>query len=177
MTITWNELSGYERESLYNLMTGHHKVRAKTPEDKSLLDKGLLVEDLDLGVYLSDSGYDLTAQYLMASAPNEDKQDLAALRAERDALAAEMALTFRWLYAAVVNKAQECLAQANAQAEPGAWPAGQEWRDLVDSSRSTFLHQARDAMHIPHEPFLAIVRKWVDEIEDIYDNGSSALNT
>lgn len=76
---------------------------------------------------------------------------------------------FRWAYALLVELAKVCLDKANTEAEPGAWPAGQEWDDLSGTSKSVFLHQARDMAGIPHEEFLAGIRAGEYEVDDLFD--------
>ena len=56
------------------------------------------------------------------------------------------------------------------------WPAGQSWDDLGGSSKSVYLHRARELAGIPHADFLAIVRADSDAIEDIYERGSLPPN-
>jgi len=65
------------------------------------------------------------------------------------------------LYARVVAKAKECLAEANAKrVDPGDWPTGMKWEELVNTSKSIFMNRARDAMGIDHDWFLRTVREW-----------------
>lgn len=77
---------------------------------------------------------------------------------------------FRWAYALLVELAKVCLDKANAEAEPGAWPAGQEWDGLGGSSKSTFLREAREMAGIPHEEFLEGIRKGFYEVDDLFDS-------
>lgn len=65
------------------------------------------------------------------------------------------------VYAGVVVKAQELLVKANhARPTPDEWPAGQKWTELAGTSKSMFMHQAREALGIDHDAFLKVVRQW-----------------
>ena len=63
---------------------------------------------------------------------------------------------------------------ANAAAAPGEWPAQEEWDDLGGTSKSTFLHRARDRAGIPHDKFLAGIRDGKYDVDDIYAKPSNA---
>lgn len=60
---------------------------------------------------------------------------------------------FRWLYAAVVREAKRELAD-----NPWGSHEGHEWGDINGTSKSVYLHRARDTLGIPHSEFLALVR-------------------
>lgn len=77
---------------------------------------------------------------------------------------------FRWAYAAVVALAIKLLEEDNKTCGEN-WPAGQTWQDLGGSSRSIYLHRARDLAGIPHDQFLAVVRADGSVTEDIYEAG------
>jgi hypothetical protein len=77
---------------------------------------------------------------------------------------------FRWAYALLVALAKRNLADRNATREaPNNWPCGMSWHELVGSSRSIFLRQAREEAGIPHQEFLDVVRRGEIDVEDIYD--------
>lgn len=77
---------------------------------------------------------------------------------------------FRWAYQLLVALAIRNLEEYKRTCEPGEWPGDQDWEDLVDSSRSVFLHKAREEAGIDHDEFLAYVRAGMgDEVADIYD--------
>ena len=82
---------------------------------------------------------------------------------------------FRWAYAAVCALAVKLLDEDNKICGKN-WPAGQSWNDLSGSSKSIFLHRARDLAGIPHDAFLAVVRADSDAIEDIYEAGRLPQN-
>ncbi len=88
----------------------------------------------------------------------------------RPALAEATAAAYRRVYAAVVSEAVRCLAEANAEAEEGEWPAGQSWSDLGSTSRSTFMRQARQRLGIvDHDAFLVPVRTGAVNVDDLWD--------
>lgn len=65
------------------------------------------------------------------------------------------------VYAGVIVKAKELLTKANqARGDADDWPAGQKWEQLAGTSKSIFMHQAREAIGIDHETFLKVVRAW-----------------
>ena len=75
---------------------------------------------------------------------------------------------FRLAYAMNVALAKELLAKDNMTCGTN-WPAGQEWGDLVGSSRSTYMRLARERAGITdHNSFLAPVRSGEVDVEDIY---------
>lgn len=100
--------------------------------------------------------------------------------ANKDGAATGLALAtgseFRWAYAAVCALAVKLLAEDNRTCGKN-WPAGQSWDDLGGSSKSAYLHRARELAGIPHADFLAVVRADSDAIEDIYERGSLPPNT
>lgn len=77
---------------------------------------------------------------------------------------------FRWAYAAVCALAVKLLEEDNRTCRDN-WPAGQSWDDLGASSRSVYLHRARELAGIPHADFLEVVRADSDAVEDIYNAG------
>jgi hypothetical protein len=79
---------------------------------------------------------------------------------------------FRWAYALLVELAKVCLDKANSEAEPGAWPAQQEWDDLGSTSKSTFLREAREMAGIAHDEFLAGIRSGAYEVDDLFDSAN-----
>jgi len=80
---------------------------------------------------------------------------------------------FLWIYRCLIRRAKEILAEDNAKLEdPGDWPCGQAWEQLVSTSKSIFMHRARDEAGIPHDEFLAIVRNW-----PYSDKGMAEMNT
>lgn len=83
---------------------------------------------------------------------------------------------FRWAYALLLELAKIELEIANAEAKPGHWPAQQEWDDLGDSSRSTFLHLARDRVGIPHDKFLENIRNGKYDVDDIFFRPSNDVS-
>jgi len=91
------------------------------------------------------------------------------------ALAVTHGSAFRWAYAAVCALAVKILEEDNRTCGDN-WPGGQSWDDLAGSSRSIYLHRARELAGIPHADFLAVVRGDVDEIADIYERGSLPPN-
>lgn len=77
---------------------------------------------------------------------------------------------FRWAYQLLVALAIRILDEYKQTCEPGEWPGDQDWEDLVDSSRSVFLHKAREEARISHDEFLVYIRAGMgDEVVDIYD--------
>ena len=76
---------------------------------------------------------------------------------------------FRWAYMLLLELAKIELDVVNSEAEPGEWPCGQEWDDLAGTSKSTFLHRARERVGIPHHEFLDGIRSGKYEVEDLYD--------
>lgn len=76
---------------------------------------------------------------------------------------------FRWAYAAIQELAKIELAKMNKEVEGGEWPAGQEWHELGNSSRSIFMHKARDLLGINHKEFLEGIRNGKYDVEDIYE--------
>lgn len=78
-------------------------------------------------------------------------------------------------YAGVIVKAKELLVQANhTRGESADWPAGSKWEELAGTSKSIFMHKAREALGIDHESFLMIVRAWpysdagAEELEQLF---------
>lgn len=61
---------------------------------------------------------------------------------------------FQWAWLALQALAKRCLADSNANAEPGCWPAGQEWEDLAGSSQSIFMREARKEAGISEDEFI-----------------------
>lgn len=91
------------------------------------------------------------------------------------AISGETLDAYRQVYAAVVAEAVRCLAQANAEAEPGEWPDQQSWGDLGNTSRSVFMRQARERLGIvDHDAFLVLVRTGVVDVDDLWDGGGAA---
>ena len=80
---------------------------------------------------------------------------------------------FRWAYAAIVELAKIELEIENSVAAPGEWPAGQDWDGLGGSSKSIFLHRARERVGIPHDKFLAGIRNGKYDVDDIYAKPSN----
>lgn len=77
---------------------------------------------------------------------------------------------FRWAYAAIVALAKRKLKEANETREnEDDWPGGQEWNDLAGTSKSIFLHQAREEAGIPHDEFLEGIRSGEYEVDDLYE--------
>ncbi len=97
-----------------------------------------------------------------------------ALRPMQDgvelAQAAGAAPWFRWAYAAVCALAVKLLEEDNRTCGDN-WPAGQSWDELGGSSKSIYLHRARELAGISHADFLALVRADSEEVEDIYEAG------
>ena len=82
---------------------------------------------------------------------------------------------FRWAYAAVCALAVKLLEEDNRTCGDN-WPAGQSWDDIGGSSKSIYLHRARELAGIPHADFLAVVRADSDAVEDIYEAGRLPQN-
>ena len=75
---------------------------------------------------------------------------------------------FRWAYQLLMALAKRCLAETNTSLEDKReWPAGQEWDELVGSSQSIFLRQARDEAGIDHDEFLAPLRSSKYNVDDL----------
>lgn len=93
------------------------------------------------------------------------KNDVANAEAEGAAFVA--------CYRAVLALAKGLLADANranvANGTPDEWPAGQEWNDLVSTSHSIFLRQAREQAGIDDKWFAKMVQRHGDLIEPIYE--------
>jgi len=112
-------------------------------------------------------GYDRTVNDYRIKQFNAD-----AWRAKVEQLEQQLTTTrqaFRWGYRALLRLAQWELAAANRDAEPGHWPAGQEWSDLGGSSKGAFLSLARSSADIPDEAFLAFVRTGAVSLEEEWD--------
>jgi len=75
---------------------------------------------------------------------------------------------FRWAYSLLVVLAKEELKKAHN--DDGEWPMRQEWSQLGGTSRSVFLHRAREAAGIPHDEFLQVIRNGQVDVEDLYDD-------
>lgn len=85
--------------------------------------------------------------------------------AERERLV----LYFRWAYALNTELAKCILAEKNASADPGCWPAGQLWSDLGSSSREIFLRLARERAGVDATAMRDVVNSGDIELEDIFD--------
>lgn len=89
---------------------------------------------------------------------------------------ADAVRNFRWAYAGVVYLAQIFLQEANDQRQQeNEWPAGQTWSEINSTSRSIFLKQARKALGIDNDEFLAAVRSGDYDVDDIYNIEYAAL--
>lgn len=85
---------------------------------------------------------------------------------------------FRWAYQFLVALAIRILEDEKRTAEPGDWPGDMDWTELADSSRSVFLHKAREEAGVSHDEFLAYIRAGMgDEVADIYDLEHSQEHT
>jgi len=80
---------------------------------------------------------------------------------------------FLWLYRTLIIRAKRILAEDNAKLEnPRDWPCGQAWEQLVSTSKSIFMHKAREEAGIPHDEFLKVVREWPYSVK-----GMAEINT
>lgn len=86
-----------------------------------------------------------------------------------EALQDQVSRHYRWAYALLVELAKVELDIANSEAQPGEWPAGQDWAGLGGTSKSAFLQRARDRAGIDHDEFLAPVRHGLVDIEDLFE--------
>lgn len=88
----------------------------------------------------------------------------------------EEATAFVACYRAVLALAKSLLADANREnvknKTPRNWPAGQEWGDLVSSSHSIFMRQAREKAGIEHAWFAYQVSKHAGHIDEIYEEAA-----
>lgn len=81
---------------------------------------------------------------------------------------------FRWAYQLLLALAKRRLADANANLQsPDDWPAGQEWHEMVGSSRCIFLGGARAEAGIPCNEFLEPIQNGTYDVEDLYDTACS----
>ena len=106
---------------------------------------------------------------------SDNKNEIKSLAGSDDATCSQIPAeerNFRWAYAALVELAKVCLDKANAEAEPGAWPAQQEWDDLGSTSKSAFLHEAREMAGIPHDEFLEGIRSGAYDVDDLFDSAN-----
>lgn len=97
------------------------------------------------------------------------RAELAEVQAKVERLKALEQRNFRWAYRLLVGLALRKLEDANKAVGKGVWPHLQSWNDLVPSSRSVFLRQAREEVGIPHDEFLAGIRDGTYDVEDILD--------
>jgi hypothetical protein len=105
----------------------------------------------------------------------------AALTETRSRLAAAEAAhrqLLEWAYALMIELAVKCLDETNRTVEPGEWPNGQEWENLVGTSRSVFLHKARQLAGINHSEWRAVIEPQIDDrMVDIWDRKQQASET
>lgn len=85
-------------------------------------------------------------------------------------------LYFRWAYALNIELAKCILAERNAVAEPGCWPAGQSWSDLGASSREIFLRLARERAGVNAEAMRIVVNAGEIELDDIFEERLAAYD-
>lgn len=68
----------------------------------------------------------------------------------------------------LIELAKVELESANSEAEPGEWPAGQEWDELGGSSKAVFLARARKKTGIPDDKFLEGIRNGSYDVDDLF---------
>lgn len=96
--------------------------------------------------------------YLRANAAVEEvaravaERVKAEMREERDRRA-QMA------HDLLIALAKRRLVDANNECEVGAWPNGQEWDELSQSSRDVFKHEAREEAGVDHAAYIKPLRE------------------
>lgn len=78
---------------------------------------------------------------------------------------------WRMLYKSQLALGKRVLADMNANAAEGAWPAGQKWHECNGSSHAIFFRRAREEAGIDHDAYLKILR----HDEDAYDIADDEL--
>lgn len=129
------------------------------------------VTGLESGGESADSCYDAIQRMLTAKDPDDFSGG------DAPATAPEL-MFWRWAYGLNLVAAKQALElrkiEQRAAGEEKNWPGQQEWSDLVGTSHSVFLREARELAGIDHETFLAFARNqhgsaFAEIADELYD--------